>query len=58
MTIIKYEKTLTWTIVSTVRKIIEEHFGDRIVYDKIGGGTYIEAAINAWCIDDDDWLKM
>ena len=55
---------------STVRKIIEEHFGDRIgfharthknqsmiVYDKSGGGTYIEAAINAWGIDDDVLVK-
>ena len=28
-----------------------------IVYDKSEGGTYIEAAMNAWGIDDDVLVK-
>ena len=59
---VNFEKCI---YTSTVRKIIEDRFGDRIgfhmrfhkkqsliAYDKSEGGTYIEAAMNAWGIDD------
>ena len=55
---------------STLKSILEKEFGDTIgfhnrfqknqsciVYDVSKGSSYIEAAINAWGISDDDVLR-